>query len=133
MSISSRAEKNIFISLLCLLVGFPAPEIRWTKLRSPLPWRHTLVNNSLVLQNVGRQDSGEYICSATNNMGTTKVTITLDVESECLYFHCCFCSHFSESVWVCVYYVFKVVLQSIVNLLSFSSLVSSSSVCHLCA
>uniref|UniRef100_A0A3B4GZM7 Heparan sulfate proteoglycan 2 n=1 Tax=Pundamilia nyererei TaxID=303518 RepID=A0A3B4GZM7_9CICH len=59
---------------------FPAPEIRWTKLRSPLPWRHTLVNNSLVLQNVGRQDSGEYICSATNNMGTTKVTITLDVE-----------------------------------------------------
>lgn len=86
-----------------------------------------------MLQNVGRQDSGEYICSATNNMGTTKVTITLDVESECLYFHCCFCSHFSESVWVCVYYGFKVVLQSIVNLLSFSSLVSSSSVCHLCA
>uniref|UniRef100_A0AAX7TUG3 Heparan sulfate proteoglycan 2 n=1 Tax=Astatotilapia calliptera TaxID=8154 RepID=A0AAX7TUG3_ASTCA len=69
-------------TLRCEAHGFPAPEIRWTKLRSPLPWRHTLVNNSLVLQNVGRQDSGEYICSATNNMGTTKVTITLDVESE---------------------------------------------------
>uniref|UniRef100_A0A3P8QUC0 Heparan sulfate proteoglycan 2 n=1 Tax=Astatotilapia calliptera TaxID=8154 RepID=A0A3P8QUC0_ASTCA len=68
-------------TLRCEAHGFPAPEIRWTKLRSPLPWRHTLVNNSLVLQNVGRQDSGEYICSATNNMGTTKVTITLDVET----------------------------------------------------
>lgn len=42
-----------------------------------------MVDNSLVLPNVGRQDSGEYICSATNNMGTTEVTITLDVESEC--------------------------------------------------
>lgn len=41
-----------------------------------------MVNNSLMLPNVGRQDSGEYICSATNNMGTTDVTITLDVESE---------------------------------------------------
>uniref|UniRef100_A0A3Q4MA73 Heparan sulfate proteoglycan 2 n=1 Tax=Neolamprologus brichardi TaxID=32507 RepID=A0A3Q4MA73_NEOBR len=68
-------------TLRCEAHGFPAPQIRWTKLRSPLPWRHTLVNNSLVLQNVGRQDSGEYICSATNNMGTTKVTITLDVET----------------------------------------------------
>lgn len=64
-------------------VGFPSPTITWSKLRSPLPWRHKIVNNSLVLPNVGRQDSGEYICSATNNMGTTEVTIMLDVESEC--------------------------------------------------
>uniref|UniRef100_A0A8C4GKG4 Heparan sulfate proteoglycan 2 n=1 Tax=Dicentrarchus labrax TaxID=13489 RepID=A0A8C4GKG4_DICLA len=57
---------------------FPSPTITWSKLRSPLPWRHKVVNNSLVLPNVGRQDSGEYICSATNNMGTTEVTIMLD-------------------------------------------------------
>uniref|UniRef100_A0A669CHP6 Heparan sulfate proteoglycan 2 n=1 Tax=Oreochromis niloticus TaxID=8128 RepID=A0A669CHP6_ORENI len=69
-------------TLRCEAHGFPAPEIKWTKLRSPLPWGNRIVNNSLVLQNVGRQDSGEYICSATNNMGTTEATITLDVESE---------------------------------------------------
>lgn len=45
-----------------------------------------MVNNSLVLPSVGRQDSGEYICSATNTMGTSEVTIVLDVESE----FCCF-------------------------------------------
>uniref|UniRef100_I3KIJ1 Heparan sulfate proteoglycan 2 n=1 Tax=Oreochromis niloticus TaxID=8128 RepID=I3KIJ1_ORENI len=68
-------------TLRCEAHGFPAPEIKWTKLRSPLPWGNRIVNNSLVLQNVGRQDSGEYICSATNNMGTTEATITLDVET----------------------------------------------------
>lgn len=52
-----------------------------------------MVNNSLVLPNVGRQDSGEYICSASNNMGTTEVTIMLDVESEC-------CSSFYFNVFI---------------------------------
>lgn len=42
-----------------------------------------MVNNSLVLPSVGSQDSGEYICSATNTMGTSEVTIMLDVESKC--------------------------------------------------
>lgn len=69
--------------------GFPSPTITWSKLRSPLPWRHKVVNNSLVLPAVGRQDSGEYICTATNNMGTTEVTVMLDVESECCAFVVC--------------------------------------------
>ncbi|KAM9343546.1 basement membrane-specific heparan sulfate proteoglycan core protein [Pholidichthys leucotaenia] len=68
-------------TLRCEAHGFPSPTITWTKLRSPLPWRHKVVNNSLVIPNVGRQDSGEYVCSAINNMGTSEVTITLDVET----------------------------------------------------
>ncbi|KAF0035898.1 hypothetical protein F2P81_011210 [Scophthalmus maximus] len=68
-------------TLRCEAHGFPSPTVTWSKLRSPLPWRHKLVNNSLVMPNVGRQDSGEYICGATNNMGTAEVTIMLDVET----------------------------------------------------
>uniref|UniRef100_A0A3P8WN31 Heparan sulfate proteoglycan 2 n=1 Tax=Cynoglossus semilaevis TaxID=244447 RepID=A0A3P8WN31_CYNSE len=69
-------------TLRCDAHGFPSPTITWSKLRSPLPWRHKIVDNNLVLPSVGRQDSGEYICSATNHMGTTDVTIALDVESK---------------------------------------------------
>ncbi|KAM6982618.1 LOW QUALITY PROTEIN: basement membrane-specific heparan sulfate proteoglycan core protein [Tautogolabrus adspersus] len=68
-------------TMRCDAHGFPSPTITWSKLRSPLPWRHKVVDNALVLPTVGRQDSGEYICSATNNMGTTEVTIMLDVET----------------------------------------------------
>uniref|UniRef100_A0A8C1UL38 Heparan sulfate proteoglycan 2 n=1 Tax=Cyprinus carpio TaxID=7962 RepID=A0A8C1UL38_CYPCA len=55
--------------------GFPKPTITWSKERSSLPWRHKIVDNSLVLPNVGRQDSGQYVCNATNHMGTSEVTI----------------------------------------------------------
>ncbi|XP_041953837.1 basement membrane-specific heparan sulfate proteoglycan core protein isoform X8 [Alosa sapidissima] len=67
--------------LRCHAQGFPTPSISWSKLRAPLPWRHQLVNGSLVLPNVGRQDSGEYICNATNPLGTSEVTVALDVET----------------------------------------------------
>uniref|UniRef100_W5M174 Heparan sulfate proteoglycan 2 n=1 Tax=Lepisosteus oculatus TaxID=7918 RepID=W5M174_LEPOC len=61
-------------------VGHPPPTITWSKLRAPLPWQHKVVNNSLILPNVGRQDSGQYICNATNTMGTAEITIIVDVE-----------------------------------------------------
>ncbi|XP_061075722.1 basement membrane-specific heparan sulfate proteoglycan core protein-like isoform X3 [Conger conger] len=69
------------VTLHCDAHGHPIPTITWSKLRSPLPWKHKVVNNSLVLPSIGRQDSGQYICNATNSMGTSEVTITLDVET----------------------------------------------------
>lgn len=40
------------------------------------------MDNSLILPNVGRQDSGQYVCNATNHLGTSEVTIMLEVDSE---------------------------------------------------
>ncbi|XP_053339071.1 basement membrane-specific heparan sulfate proteoglycan core protein isoform X5 [Clarias gariepinus] len=67
--------------LHCDAHGFPKPTITWSKLRSPLPWRHKIVNNSLILPSVGPQDSGQYICNATNDLGVSEVTIMVDVET----------------------------------------------------
>ncbi|KAK7128964.1 hypothetical protein R3I94_017251 [Phoxinus phoxinus] len=68
-------------TLHCDAHGFPKPTITWSKERSSLPWRHKIVDNSLVLPNVGRQDSGQYVCNATNHMGTSEVTIMLEVDT----------------------------------------------------
>lgn len=62
--------------------GFPKPTITWSKERSSLPWRHKIVDNSLVLTNVGRQDSGQYVCNASNHMGISEVTVMLEVDSK---------------------------------------------------
>ncbi|XP_066547238.1 basement membrane-specific heparan sulfate proteoglycan core protein isoform X4 [Amia ocellicauda] len=68
-------------TLHCSATGYPTPTITWSKLRAPLPWQHKVVNNSLVIPSIGRQDSGQYICNATNALGTAEVTIMVDVES----------------------------------------------------
>lgn len=69
---------------LCLffLSGSPTPVITWSKLRAPLPWKHTMVDGVLTLTSVGRQDSGQYICNATNIHGYSEAYTQMEVESE---------------------------------------------------
>lgn len=62
--------------------GSPPPVITWSKLRAPLPWKHTVNNGVLTLTDVGRQDSGQYICNATNEHGYSEAYTQMEVESE---------------------------------------------------
>ncbi|XP_066462350.1 basement membrane-specific heparan sulfate proteoglycan core protein isoform X4 [Eleutherodactylus coqui] len=68
-------------TLRCSATGNPTPTITWSKLRAPLPWQHQIVNNSLIIPRVAQQDSGQYICNASNADGHSEVFITLDVEN----------------------------------------------------
>eukprot|EP00062_Callorhinchus_milii_P012745 gi/632960275/ref/XP_007896099.1/ PREDICTED: basement membrane-specific heparan sulfate proteoglycan core protein [Callorhinchus milii] len=68
-------------TLHCSATGYPTPVIQWSKLRAPLPWQHKIVNGSLVIPNLGLQDSGQYICNASNSAGFKEIFIMLDVES----------------------------------------------------
>ncbi|XP_059511614.1 basement membrane-specific heparan sulfate proteoglycan core protein isoform X3 [Stegostoma tigrinum] len=68
-------------TLRCSATGYPTPIIQWSKLRAPLPWQHRIANGSLVIPNVGLQDSGQYICNASNSAGFNELFITLDVET----------------------------------------------------
>ncbi|XP_043919164.1 basement membrane-specific heparan sulfate proteoglycan core protein isoform X3 [Protopterus annectens] len=74
-------EEGSTAVLRCFAIGTPTPTITWSKLRSPLPWQHKVVNETLIIPKVGRQDSGQYICKASNTVGFTENYISLDVES----------------------------------------------------
>ncbi|XP_067328853.1 basement membrane-specific heparan sulfate proteoglycan core protein isoform X4 [Anolis sagrei] len=67
--------------LRCPATGHPTPTIHWSKLRAPLPWQHRIVNETLVIPRAAQQDSGQYICNATNTAGSTEAFIVLDVET----------------------------------------------------
>lgn len=75
---STALHSHIFT----FLPGSPLPEITWSKLRAPLPWKHTVVSGVLTLSDVGRQDSGQYICNATNIHGFSEAYTQMEVESE---------------------------------------------------
>lgn len=69
------------VSMQCQASGSPTPEITWSKLRAPLPWKHTVVGGVLTLTEVGRQDSGQYICNATNIHGYSEAYTDMEVET----------------------------------------------------
>ncbi|XP_032087651.1 basement membrane-specific heparan sulfate proteoglycan core protein isoform X2 [Thamnophis elegans] len=66
--------------LHCSATGDPTPTIHWSKLRAPLPWQHQVVNDTLIIPRAAQQDSGQYICNASNSAGFTEAFIVLDVE-----------------------------------------------------
>ncbi|KAJ0050453.1 hypothetical protein NL108_003679, partial [Boleophthalmus pectinirostris] len=68
------------VTMQCHATGSPTPEITWSKLRAPLPWKHTVAGGILTLNSVGRQDSGQYICNATNIHGYSEAYTDMEVE-----------------------------------------------------
>ncbi|KAJ3615288.1 hypothetical protein NHX12_018856 [Muraenolepis orangiensis] len=69
------------VTMECQATGSPTPLIAWSKLRAPLPWRHAVSGGVLTLTDVGRQDSGQYICNATNAHGYSEAYVQMEVET----------------------------------------------------
>ncbi|KAM4750987.1 secreted immunoglobulin domain 4 [Anableps anableps] len=69
------------VTIECRATGSPPPVITWSKLRAPLPWKHTVADGVLTLNNVGRQDSGQYICNATNIHGYSEAYTDMEVDT----------------------------------------------------
>ncbi|XP_075928964.1 basement membrane-specific heparan sulfate proteoglycan core protein isoform X5 [Petromyzon marinus] len=67
-------------TLRCTVTGSGSPVITWSKLRSPLPWQHSVEGGVLTIPHVGQQDSGAYICNATSRHGNAEAYVSLEVE-----------------------------------------------------
>uniref|UniRef100_A0A3Q2QKN4 Basement membrane-specific heparan sulfate proteoglycan core protein n=1 Tax=Fundulus heteroclitus TaxID=8078 RepID=A0A3Q2QKN4_FUNHE len=76
-----RVVEGQTVTMECKATGSPPPVITWSKLRAPLPWKHTVADGVLTLTGVGRQDSGQYICNATNTLGYSEAYTEMEVDS----------------------------------------------------
>ena len=62
----------------CSVIGYPPPVVFWTKLFDELPGRKaTVKDHTLTITKADRKDAGTYICTATNDMGTSHAMTTL--------------------------------------------------------
>ena len=57
---------------LCQVSGYPPAVVSWSKLFEPIPGdRATMKGHTLTISKIDKKDSGTYICTASNAMGTT--------------------------------------------------------------
>lgn len=68
----------------CIVFSSPPPTIQWTKGESPEPIAgerfFALQNGSLRITGAEKNDSGKYVCAASNTEGNSSVTAVLDVK-----------------------------------------------------
>ena len=67
---------------LCQVIGYPPAVVSWSKLFDQIPGgRATVKGHTLTISKTDKKDSGAYICTASNAMGTTHSVIISD--SQC--------------------------------------------------
>lgn len=65
------------MELPCVARGVPEPTLTWTKDGRTYPVSH---DGSLIFGNVGLDDEGTYICTATNSAGRDEARVRLLVQ-----------------------------------------------------
>ena len=80
------------VTFTCNATGNPAPTFRWTKIGSVLTTGSrislSLDGKQLFVTNVIREDSGRYVCEATNNVTTVPSNFaTLNVQCKITYYN----------------------------------------------
>ena len=76
------------VTFTCNATGNPAPTFRWTRNGSVLTTGLSLDGKQLTITNVTREDSGQYVCEATNNVTTVPSnSATLNVKCKITYYN----------------------------------------------
>ena len=88
----TQTEGDI-VTFTCNATGNPAPTFRWTKNGSVLTTGSRISFSSdskqITITNVTREDGGQYVCEATNNVRTVPSnSATLNVQCKITYYNC---------------------------------------------
>ena len=76
------------VTFTCNATGNPAPTFRWTRNGSVLTTGLSLDGKQLTITNVTREDSGQYVCEATNNVRKVPSnSATLNVQCKFTYYN----------------------------------------------
>ena len=76
------------ITLICKVIGLKV-EVNWTKKGLPLPKSDSITlgdSSTLVISNVGSDDSGDYSCEACNLAGCSSSTVKISVAGRVILF-----------------------------------------------
>lgn len=63
----------------------PSPNINWIKKGAELPSKKVKIDNfgkTLRLLNVSEEDSGDYVCMASNKIGSIRHSVEVQVKGE---------------------------------------------------
>ena len=71
------------LTIICVASGQPQPLVTWSKAEGDLPIARTIVRDAeLLILNVTLDDSGLYVCSATNSLGSNSSTFAFKVRPK---------------------------------------------------
>lgn len=68
----------------CHAIGDPEPTVHWSKVGGSLPDHVKIRENVLRIDHVVESDSGQYRCTATNNVGSEYSEVVLNIQCECI-------------------------------------------------
>ncbi|XP_046730782.1 neurofascin homolog (chicken) a isoform X5 [Silurus meridionalis] len=90
ISSSKMVLRGEELLLECIAAGVPTPRIQWFKKGGDLPEKKVHLENfnkTLSIKSVSDEDSGDYICMASNKMGSIRHTISVQVKAAPYWLH----------------------------------------------
>ena len=79
---SLTVTKNQTATFYCSADGFPKPSVSWSKISGTVLVNTDGQDNKLQIKSAGYNDTGNYVCTATNFFGQAKKVVTLFVEGK---------------------------------------------------
>ncbi|XP_026131538.1 neurofascin-like isoform X15 [Carassius auratus] len=84
LSSSKTVLRGEQLLLECIAAGVPSPDISWIKKGADLPSKKVKIENfgkTLRLHNVSEEDSGDYVCMASNKIGSIRHSVEVQVKA----------------------------------------------------